>query len=225
MDGSRRNEGRRPIGRLRPLLLVLPLAGCAAPKGETTDDKRAYVRRMRDEALADLYRAKPEVRARLEKAAGYGVFSNIGVKILLVGSGHGYGLVVDNGTGRETYMRMAQVGVGYGISLKDFRAVFLFKDEGTLRSFVEKGWDFGGTAEAGATAGETGASAGGQTSVGGAGAAAAAGGGVGVSGKAGESQESLGGPLEVYVFTKHGISLQAMVAGTKYWSDGELNAR
>ncbi len=203
--------------------LSLSLAGCAAPRGETSDDKRAYVRRMRDEALGDLYRAKPELRSRVEKADGYGVFSNIGVKILLVGSGHGYGLVTDNGTGRETYMRMAQVGVGYGIGLKDFRAVFVFKDRGTLESFVEKGWDFGGSAEATAITGDTGASAGGQTSVGAAGAAAAGGGAVGAGGKAGESQESLGGPLEVYVFTKSGISLQAMVAGTKYWKDGELN--
>lgn len=211
--------------RSTPLLLFLALAGCATPKGETVDDKRAYVRNMRDEALADLYRAKPELRARLEKAAGYGVFSDISVKILLVGSGHGYGVVVDNKTGTETYMRMAQVGVGYGLGLKDFRAVFLFKDKGTLDSFVEKGWDFGGTAEAAATTGGSGVAAGGQTSVGAAGAAAGTGGAYGGGGKAGESQESLGGPLEVYVFTKSGISLQAMVAGTKYWKDGELNAR
>ncbi|MCI0585879.1 MAG: hypothetical protein L0323_03445 [Planctomycetes bacterium] len=212
--------GQRAAGSVAAAFLSLSLAGCATPKGETTEDKRAYVRRMRDEALADLYRAKPEVRARLEKAAGYGVFSDISVKILLVGSGHGYGVVVDNKTGKETYMRMGQVGVGYGIGVKDFRAVFVFKDKGMLDSFVEKGWDFGGSADATATTGDTGGSAGGQTSVGASGAAAGGGGAVGAGGKAGES---LGGPLEVYVFTKSGISLQAMVAGTKYWKDGELN--
>lgn len=208
-----------------PLVVFgLALAACRAPKGETAEDKRAYARRMRDEALADLTGANPSLRSRLENAAGYGVFSNIGIKVLLLGTGHGYGMVVDNASGQETYMRMAQVGAGLGLGIKDFRAVFLFRDRSTLERFVEQGWEFGGGAEAAAIASDTGVAAGAQGSAGAAGAAAGSGGAYGIAGESGDAQGSLGGPLEVYVLTKAGISLQATVSGTKYWKDGELNA-
>jgi len=205
-------------------ILALALAGCRAPRGETVEDKRAYARRMRDEALADLFAANPSLRARLENTAGYGVFSNIGVKIFLLGTGHGYGLVVDNESGRETYMRMAEVGAGLGLGIKDFRAVFLFRNRGSLGRFVDQGWEFGGGAEAAAIAGDTGVAAAAEGSVGASGATAGSGGAFGVGAEGGDAQETLGGPIEVYVLTKAGISLQATVSGTKYWKDGDLNA-
>ena len=212
------------MNRLAAPFLILPLAGCAAPRVETSEDKRACVRRMRDEALEALCRGRPELRSGVEKAAGYGFFSTVGIKVPLVEGGHGYGLVTDNGTGRETYTRMAQVGVRFGYGLDDFRAVFVFKDRGMLETFVEKGWDFGWSAETWLVADESGASAGGQTPDGAAGSAAAGGGANGVAGKAGESQESLGHPIDVYVFTRKGIILKHRVAGMKCWKDGVLNA-
>ena len=34
---------------------------------------------------------------------------------------------------------------------------------------------------------------------------------------------AVGGPMEIYQFTDSGVSLQATVAGTKYWMDPNLN--
>jgi hypothetical protein len=88
------------------------LVSCATPKGVTKQDQRSYALKMKDETLADLYRTKPETKDMIKKAAGYGVFSNIGGYLFFLSTGGGYGVVVDNTTGRKTYMKMAQVGAG-----------------------------------------------------------------------------------------------------------------
>ena len=90
----------RPLALLVVACLALPLA-CAKPRGDSASEKRAYVRTMRNETLAAFYRANPGLRSRVQNAAGYAVFSDVSVKIFVVATGHGYGLAVDNRTGRE----------------------------------------------------------------------------------------------------------------------------
>lgn len=131
------------------LVAVATLAGgCASPKGGSSEEKRGSVRQMHNTALADLYRERPFVENRVKQAPGYGVFSNIGGKLLFVGAGHGYGVVVDQSTGHETFMRVANVGVGLGLGVTDFRAVFVFNDAQVMKDFIAYGWEFGAGAEA-----------------------------------------------------------------------------
>ena len=94
-------------------------------------------------------------------------------------------------------MRMAMLGVGVGMGVKDFRAVIIFKNQDALDTFVEKGWEFGGHADAAAKSGEKGAEA--------------------------SAAAEVTGNMEIYNFTESGIALQATVAGTKYWKDKALN--
>ena len=54
---------------------------------------------MCDEALATLVKAKPEMKARIDKAAGYGCFSSFGISFLVGGAG-GRGLVHNRATAR-----------------------------------------------------------------------------------------------------------------------------
>ena len=178
-------------------LCVLLIAGCATPQGETASEQRASVQQMAQDTLAEAYRLNPGLQNRVKRAAGYGVFSNRSSKILLMSSGNGYGLVHDNRTGGDTYMRMAEIGGGLGMGIKDFRAVFVFQDGQTLRQFVDSGWDFGGDVGAAAKT----RTQGGQVS-------------------AGASAQG----IEIYQFTDRGLELAATVAGTKYWQDKELNA-
>lgn len=178
-------------------LCALLVAGCATPQGDTASEKRASVQEMTQNTLAEAYRLNPGLQTKVKRAAGYGVFSNRGTKFLVVSSGSGYGLVRDNRTGRDTYMRMAEVGGGLGFGIKEFRAVFVFRDNQTLRQFVDSGWDFGGDVGAAAKT----RTQGGQVS-------------------AGESAQG----IEIYQFTDRGLELAATVAGTKYWQDEELNA-
>jgi lipid-binding SYLF domain-containing protein len=190
---------RRALLSIAILLVSIGLAACG-PKGATPDDKRKVVRDMRTETLNELYKKRPETRSKLRQAVGYGVFSNLETKIMFVGGGSGYGLIVDNASGREIFMRMAKVHGGVGLGIQDFRAVFVFNDRDTMKRFIEEGWQFGGGADASAKAGEKGAAASGDVMV-----------------------DTKAKPMEIYQFTEAGIALSATAAGTKYWKDKDLN--
>jgi lipid-binding SYLF domain-containing protein len=181
------------------LLVVVGAGGCMSAKGETLQEKRDYALDMQSSVLQELYEQKPEARAKVESAAGYGVFTNLGSKIFLLATGSGYGVVHDNKTGKDTYMKMIEVGGGVGLGIKKFKAVFVFNDADAMRDFLESGWEFGGDADAAAKAGDTGA--------------------------AGTAQGTTGelDGLEIYQFTDSGIALSATAAGTKYYKDDKLN--
>ncbi len=186
--------------KLVPAVLLVPVllaASCATSKGSNPEEKRAYTLRMRDDTLAELYATEPLAKEKVEKAAGYGVFSNIGTNIIFVSTGGGFGVITDNSTGDNTYMKMGEFGVGLGLGLKDFRAVFIFRDRGVMNTWIYDGWEWGAEADAAAKTGDQG------------GAATAAG--------------NVISGVEVYQFTKSGIALSATVSGTKYWRDDELN--
>ena len=178
------------------LIPLLAITACQSPTGDTKEEKRASIRSMRDDTLADLYKKRPAAKAKVESALGYAVFSNFGMKIFVFGSGNGYGMLVDKKAGKDTFMRMMELNVGVGLGAKKFRAVFAFTDAETMSKFADSGWDFGADAGAGAKKDEEGAEAS---------AAASAHG------------------MEIYVITETGVEVQATIGGTKYTRDDELN--
>ncbi len=189
-----------------PVCLRLSFALCAwfvvaAPLAAKSDPnaERKEIRAMRDSVLAELYKMKPEAKAKIAKAAGYAVFTNVGVNVIFASFAGGKGIVVEDGvlSDTETFMKMGSAGVGLGLGIKDFRAVFVFSDKEKLRAFVEKGWDFSGQADAAAKSDDKGAALAGAGSV--------------VPG------------VDVYQITKNGLALQATLQGTKYWKDKDLN--
>jgi lipid-binding SYLF domain-containing protein len=167
-------------------------------KPKAPEEWRTYLRFRRDETLEELYRLKSEARSVVNGAAGYAVFTSFSMKILLVGSGNGRGLVHDNKTGNETFMRMLQAGVGWGVEAKDFRAVFIFDNRQVMDEFINSGWQFGGKADAAAKIEDK--------------AGAAASGAIVVA-----------PGVSVYQLTKNGLAVSAMVSGTKYWVDKQMN--
>ena len=179
------------------LCVSVAITGCSRAVGNTASEKRDYAQQMKKDTIAELYEKKPETREKIQNAAGYGVFSNINIHLFLLSSGNGYGVVHDQSTGEETYMRMQMLGVGVGLGAKDFRAVIIFKSPKSFETFVTKGWEWGGHADAAAKSREKG----GELSA------------------AGDITKD----MEVYAFTESGIALQATIAGTKYWKDKELN--
>jgi lipid-binding SYLF domain-containing protein len=187
---------RPAITCLLSLSLAITLAGCATTRGNTPQEKRQAILDMKREVLSDLYEVHPKAKTQIAKAPGYGVFSNVCVNVLLASFGGGYGIVENNNTGKHTYMKMGELGIGLGLGLKDFRAVFIFHDETTMQEFIETGWEFGGHADAAAKASDKGAAVGG---------------------------EALLDDITVYQLTESGLALQATVKGTKYWKDKNLN--
>jgi lipid-binding SYLF domain-containing protein len=192
---------KRLLVSLTLSLLALPvIAGLFGPSGDNTEENRAKVRKVRDEILAKLYAEHPEAKEKIQKAAGYGAFNNKNMNLFLLSSGHGYGVVVDNKTRKETFMAMGSLGGGVGFGYKDLSVVFVFKNADVMNKFVESGWQFGGVADATAKSGDKGAAA------------------------AKEGAVDTGANLfEIYRITDTGIALQATVAGTKYWKDKKLN--
>ena len=224
---------RRRTSLLLCLLVLAGLfraqAGLFGPKGSTDEEKRHTVRQQRDEMLAELFKAEPRMKDRLPKAAGYATFKQSDVNLFLLASGHGYGMLVDNKTGKETIMRVASLGGGVGLGVKDLRVVFIFNDPKVMQSFVEQGWQFGGKTDASAKYQDTGVSAEGNVKAnvdfkeGTVAAGTAADARAGSNPKDAESVGvGLGGAMEIYQFTKSGVSLQATVAGTKFWKDKKL---
>lgn len=230
LDRVSRRSGLVILGAWAGLLPLATRAGLFGPKGDNPDEKKATVRQQRDAMLAELYATKPEMKERVKKAAGYATFNQKDVNLFLLASGSGYGVVVDNKTGRETYMRVASLGGGVGMGVKDLRVIFVFNDPQVLRQFIDSGWQFGGKADASAKYKDVGASAEQAakanvdfkqgTVAAGTSTDARAGTDKGDKSAAGVT---VGGAMEIYQFTESGVSLQATVAGTKYWKDKKLN--
>lgn len=214
------------------LLLAPPTlhAGLFSPKGDNPEEKRQVIRKQRDEMLADLYKAAPGLKIRIPRTAGYATFKQTDVNLFLLASGRGYGVVKDNQTGKDTFMCVASLGTGVGMGVKDLRVVFVFNDTNAMKQFMQSGWQFGGKADTSAKYKDTGISA--EQNVKANvdfkdGAVAA---GSSTDTRAGSSKSdqtaanlAVGGPMEIYQFTESGVSLQATVAGTKYWKDSTLN--
>ena len=103
------------------LPLIATLINCTATGlgDESLEQRRQNVLTMRQEVLAELYELKPDTRVQIDSAAGYAVFTNANVNLILASFGGGLGVVRDNDTGVETFMRMGEVGVGLGAGIKD----------------------------------------------------------------------------------------------------------
>ena len=120
------------------------------------------------------------------------------MNLLVLSTENGYGVVHDNASGKDTYMKMAGAGVGLGMGAKDYRAILVFTDPKVMENFVTKGWTAGGSADAAAKTKEDGSATGATASTPG---------------------------MEVYQFSKAGLALQATVQGTKFWPDDSLNGK
>jgi lipid-binding SYLF domain-containing protein len=180
------------------LAMCLCCVGCAFPKrGGSVAERRNEVMKMHDNALEELYARDPVAREKIEAAAGYGVFSNIGTNLLLVTTEGGYGVAVDHETGERAYMKMVGAGLGLGIGAKDTRLIFIFQSQLALEQFMSGSWAAGADADA-------------------AGKVADAGGEQSVTVKTGD--------VEIYTITRNGLALSATINGTRFYRDGYLNS-
>jgi lipid-binding SYLF domain-containing protein len=194
-------------------------AACTSPPGSTADDKRNFVRKMRDQTLAQLYDANPGLEAKVESAAGYAVFTNLNIHLLAISGEDGYGMAVDRRSGDEKFMKMASIGGGPGVAVRDFRTVFVFHDEPSLRRFLSEGWQFSLESGAAAQTSDRGGSARGLASVSSSGEQHAT-----VQTEATKAAAAAAGQgIEVYQLTQAGLALHAAALGTRYFLDDELN--
>ncbi len=181
------------------ILAVVLLSAGAYGGADDNEEKRQKTRKMAAEALQDLYKLEPTSQAVIQKAAGYAVFDNMGVNVLLLSTARGSGLAVNNKVKQETFMKMASAGAGLGMGVKDYVVVFVFENEKALAQFLDSGWSGSGQADAAAKAGEKGGA------------------------YSGAAEVAPG--VWVYQITKNGLALQLTLQGTKYYKDDDLNKK
>jgi len=179
------------------ILAVVLLSAVAYGGEDDNEKKRQKTRKMSAEALQDLYKLEPTAQTSIQKAAGYAVFDNMGVNVLLLSTARGSGLAVNNKTKEETFMKMASAGAGVGMGVKDYVVVFVFESDKALAQFLDSGWSGSGQADAAAKAGEKGGA------------------------YSGAAEVAPG--VWVYQITKNGLALQLTLQGTKYYKDNDLN--
>ena len=183
------------------ITLLLSLTVTDAPlwavSKEEIKQEKADIRKMAKETLAQLYKLQPSAKKSVSKSAGHAVFSNFGMKIFVAGGGSGKGIVIDNKTKKETFMKMIEVQAGLGIGIKKFRLVWVFENHKDVAEFINSGWELGGQTSAAAKLGDEGGAFAGAMSV------------------------SPG--IWLYQLTDEGLALELTGKGTKYYKDDELN--
>lgn len=175
------------------LVSMTSLNALAASKAEQQED----IQKMADQSLQQLYKAEPLAKAAIEKAAGYAVFSDMGIKILFGGSGNGEGVAINSRSHQKTYMKMIELQAGLGFGVSKFRNIFVFENAKALNDFIDSGWQFGGQATAGAVAANKGGAMSGAVSV--------------------------APGIWLYQLTEKGLNLSVTLTGAKYYKDKDLN--
>ena len=179
------------------VFFALPVSTIWAKKDTKKTQAQADVRKMAKDTLSRLYKTQPRAKNAVEKAAGYAVFSNFGMKIFLAGGGRGHGMAVDHVTKKETFMKMLEIQAGLGLGIKKFRLVWVFENKKDLNNFINSGWEFGGQATAAAKLSDEGGAFAGAMSI------------------------SPG--IWLYQLTDDGLALELTAKGTKYYKDKDLN--
>jgi len=170
------------------------VAGTASAQDKAA--KQAEIVQKTQATLERFYKEKPALKAAVEKAPGYGVFTTYGVSFI-VGGGGGAGLVHDNQTKQNTFMDVGGASVGLQLGASQTEVLMIFKSAAQMKKFIESGWEAGGSATA--SAGASGATAGG--------------------GRAATTKDD----AETYTLTKNGLQAGLAVGGSKFWKDKDLN--
>jgi lipid-binding SYLF domain-containing protein len=159
--------------------------------------KQAEVLKSTAAALQKFYAKQPDLKAAVAKAPGYAVFTTYGVSFIVGGQG-GTGVVHDNKTKKNTFMKLGGASAGFQLGAVENDVLVIFKTPKAMQGFVEKGWDVAGGVTAGAGAGDKGAVGGGQGG-------------------------SAMGDVQTFTLTKTGLEAGLSISGIKAWKDADLN--
>ncbi len=142
-------------------LCATALTACVSPGGDSKDEMRASAMRMHDEVLARATAIWPGLQGEIDGAAGYGVFDTAVLKILIVGTANGYGVIADNASATRTIMDNFTIALGPGVELSRSNAIVVFHTREALEAALDgdDGWDFGAAAMIGLEIGDVGGDA------------------------------------------------------------------
>ena len=148
-EGVHLNTDLKLRNRLVIVVFILMLiSGCASLSSEEQEPTRNELDKMGQKTITTLLETKPELQALLDKSIGYVVVDMTITKIPVIGTGAGYGVVVDKRTNTRSYIRVSQFEVGGGMGAEKFKVLIIFGDAKLLDRTVTGGWHY----EAGAKA-------------------------------------------------------------------------
>ena len=150
------------------LMAVFLTWGCASPKGSSKDEQREYIRAETGVILEQVLTLQPELRTTIKEVPGYGVFTYRVTKLPLIpllgfGGGGGFGVITDNATDQENFMKVRKAEWGWGMGVREIGLVIVFDDERVMQDFIEGKRQFLAGAEATVKAGDAGGGVGATT--------------------------------------------------------------
>ena len=109
-------------------LVAAPTKGEAAPPTkEEVEQEKKEIRQKSKEILAQLYKAQPNAQTSVNKAAGYAVFKNFGMKILVLPVAVGEGCRRGQQDQDKVVMDMAEIQAGLAWASRSSRLVWVFE--------------------------------------------------------------------------------------------------
>ncbi|UCB54154.1 MAG: hypothetical protein JSW45_09365 [Thiotrichales bacterium] len=130
------------------VITVIAIAACATNSPDTTGPSRAELDAMSDTAIATLVETTPELEELLNQSPGYAVVKMTITKIPVVGTGAGYGVVVNQRTNTRSYIRVSQFEIGGGMGAEKFKVLIVFTDEKLVDRAARGTWHYEAGAEA-----------------------------------------------------------------------------
>ncbi|TYZ24590.1 YSC84-related protein [Selenomonas ruminis] len=187
------------------MLLCLMTSAAWAADADKTAKEQAKITKAQTEidelstkALANLYAKIPAAEKVIQDCYAYATLSNTGMKLGWLGDAHGRGVAINKVTKEKVYMRMKEMGLGFGLGVKEYDLIFVISTEDAWKSFVSGKVKFATSADAAAKDGKKGGSV--------------------------DGASIAGDGIWVYQITKKGLALEASIKGTKIYPDKKLNA-
>lgn len=129
-------------------IAIMLFAGCASPSQEEQGPTRTELDTMEKKTVATLLEKKPEVRETFDSSVGYTVVDMTITKIPVVGTGSGFGVVVDKRTNSRSYIRVSQFEVGGGLGAEKFKVIIIFDDAKRVEKVAAGTWHYDAGAQA-----------------------------------------------------------------------------
>lgn len=187
----------RKIKTILALTLAVLMFSGFWSSNDNDNERRAERKAESLESLQLLYKYKSGTEKDIKNSYGYATFKSVGMTMFIMTAEGGYGVAHNNQTGEDTYMDMVAGGMGLGLGVKDFRAIFLFDNKKDYDDFIKNGWEANAQADAAIIAEEDGDSI--------------------------NEAITLKDGMKLYKLTQNGMAMQMTIQGSKYWKDKTLN--
>lgn len=132
-------------------IIVMLLSGCSSLSPEQEGPTRNSLDSMANNAVAALFKEKPEAKEVFDKSVGYVVLDMTIAKIPVVGTGSGYGVVIDKRKKSHSYIQVSQFEIGGGMGAEKYKVVIIFDDEKLIERVAAGAWHYGSGATAAAS--------------------------------------------------------------------------